>query len=299
MSVKTLAASVALAVASAVASNGGSVVLPWANPHPSPVRRALDGKSDERTEDELLCGSANLLVSGAQTGFCPTLGNIGTEKSEWGPCCVFEQKRKNQCRVYEVDMPFCDEENGADCSTLSSTDKLTLDIAFSFMEAEQECCKTCSCFGDPECVSFAGVENLWIPCDARDDSSCKMTKDKCSSMVDSNGNQCGWRGGRKADSSGWDIAMKGSPCWPTISDAPGKKLSMNMYTTPSGDFKTDVVLGERGIIRQVEIELRGEKYTLDAKDCFKKEENAWNTKNLPDEFRLVSKTANDADDRLT
>mmetsp|Transcript_11551 Transcript_11551/g.20478 ORF Transcript_11551/g.20478 Transcript_11551/m.20478 type:complete len:623 (+) Transcript_11551:475-2343(+) len=227
-------------------------------------------------EVEGLCGGA-ATITGDAPGLCSAGANT-FGLGEWDPCCALDVRsveNEDKCRRFELGGAYCNETRGEDCSTLSSSDKWEFSISFKHLAEDVECCSNCVCFGDPECVSFNNVEDLWIPCDAREDpfnptpeksyKSCRIFKDICDGMTDPNGNQCKWIREDGDNSAGWDMGTLGSPCVPDLSK---DDITMNMYTSKDNKFSVDLSLGERGIIQRVNTKIGNSRYSLDANDCF-------------------------------
>mmetsp|Transcript_3952 Transcript_3952/g.8727 ORF Transcript_3952/g.8727 Transcript_3952/m.8727 type:complete len:1199 (-) Transcript_3952:9-3605(-) len=185
--------------------------------------------------------------------------------------------REEKCRAVELNRPYCDMDDPdqrGKCDKLpTSNGKLTLTVAVD--ETEQECCKQCSCWGDPECSAFDGSLDKWILCESRT-SRCKTSESVCATQKDHAGNQCAW------DSAiankirfGPDIGAYGSPCQPRWDLAP--VASMDMYTTDS--FEASIEMGERGVIEKLVLTtFKGtadeSKNALVANDCFAVDPNA-------------------------
>jgi len=278
---------------------------------------------------DVVDGQSPVAAAGVSEGLC---GGIATTTSpgpdvcgvasqafgllEWEPCCFLDiraEPESAKCRTYELGSAYCSEARGQDCSALSSEDTLSLSLTVKKLDDDHQCCKSCVCFGDPECVSFHGVEDLWIPCDAREDPfhrvdksrpTCRIYKDICDDLTDPNNNPCQWIRPGSNSSAGWDMAVKGSPCVPDLSAG---EITMNMYTSKNGKFAIDLYLGERGIIQQVKVSLESQKYVLDADRCFdvKEETNkasAWETTSgsLPSTFsKLDNATGTEVGWQLT
>jgi len=213
-----------------------------------------------------------------------TLAAASVGNVEWPACCTFDVDRSTQgCRQHITTGQYCDEGNDASgCSDLGADDIINLQLTFSEPQNDELCCKSCTCYGDPECVSFDGTPDVWIVCDARGGpNSCRMTKNKCLKMKSPSGGKCQWLSDR-LDSKNWPIGMIGSPCQP---DLTREEIRMNMHTSGSGNkrFKLDLVLGERGIIQKTEFQIGNKEYTLDANDCFDRSgSNAWTGDAIPE-----------------
>lgn len=202
----------------------------------------------------------------------------GTIEGNWSSCCSFGQVNGtlDQCRTFETTGQYCsscDVVNGI-CSGIGADDSLTLSVSFTALPADKQCCKACTCYGDPECVAFNGVMDVWIPCDARTTSQCSPTQSQCGATQGPNGHTCNWVRKDRKDSSGWNFAMNGSPCVPSALES--NPIMMNMHTTKG--FKTDLQLGERGIISKVTFSYGSDAdvSTIRADDCFSSPgRNAW------------------------
>lgn len=214
----------------------------------------LCGNKDQTTVP-MISEKCNLAASSAIAG-------------DWESCCTFGSQSNNKtCRVFETQGQYCNEcdmNPDGTCSGLDKDDELTLSVKFTQQPEDQKCCQSCTCFGDPECVSFAGVLNMWIPCDARTANRCNPTKSACLATTSPNGHTCEWTRSDRDDATGWNMAINGSPCRPSGLDT--DPLTMNMYT--SGNFKIDLNLGERGIISDAYFTIRGQKYNINAQTCF-------------------------------
>lgn len=231
--------------------------------------------------EDTLCGSGH-----ASQGFAATCGEqVFKPPSSWASCCSFEHDVKSGvCRTFELSGKYCDPETDQNgCAQLGQQDKLVLDLSFDALPAGAPCCKSCVCFGDPECVAFDGSKDLWIPCDGRTLNSCTVTRAACEKLQDpswtaSNPQMCQWiRKDRDDNKGGWDMAMNGSPCVPDLT----KDILMNMHKG-SGGFNADLVLGERGIIQEIRFTIDGKKHSLDALDCFQKAPNeSWQENGPP------------------
>lgn len=297
-------AAVALVLADPAAGAGGRALTLNKVLSTLPKKRSLTKISSSSVG---LCGSANTLEVPAQA-VCAESQQTVLSDMKWEPCCPFANPGMEHCRTYEVGQPYCaksvpeclgDTQGIATCDDLDETDQMTLSLTFK-EEEKDSCCRTCTCFGDPECVSFSGAMDLWIPCDARQikGKSCKMYKDTCEGMMGPNGQECAWVGSGTT-SKGVDFPMEGSPCQPVGTP---QEITMSMFD--SGDNKIELGLGERGIIQLVTVRLNGIDAVLDAKKCFSEGgAAAWGLDELPssnwvetveDENTLIAWSVKDA-----
>mmetsp|Transcript_19387 Transcript_19387/g.34540 ORF Transcript_19387/g.34540 Transcript_19387/m.34540 type:complete len:1141 (+) Transcript_19387:140-3562(+) len=164
------------------------------------------------------------------------------------------------CRIVEASSPFCDEDNGDDCSDIGARDLLTINLAVESVAQEESCCATCTCFGDPECVAFDGTRDAWVLCDARKNGKCTQKKKACLNDKDHMKNQCVWL----KDTDEWNDFNDGSPCQPDF--AKSGYAPMNMYK--ADDFSLDLELGERGVIVSAQITSDDGIFKLEADRCF-------------------------------
>ncbi|GBG30133.1 Hypothetical Protein FCC1311_063532 [Hondaea fermentalgiana] len=236
---------------------------------------AAEPTSDDLVQDACgyapLCGSADYMVDvlpsteeysvlfNTMEACCPARDTAAVE------ACEIVDLTGAACRVSGFQEPICSDLSNPteNCLALSENpDEATLilsDLAFTDGGATGGCCETCTCYGDPNCISFNGTKTSWRVCDARDTDTnkCKINKSTCNSVVDTNGNACEW----KPDSweSWWE---SGSPCQPASGGNPSWLL---MYQ--ADDFGMFVRQEERGVIRQVYIMTSAANYSLDATDC--------------------------------
>lgn len=230
-----------------------------------------------------LCNSAPGKYLDSSSGFCQAAGVFGGEKVDWSPCCSFEFSVESSCRTYEFGVPYCQDLSNIcsipgmstinTCDSLSKEDVLSIELEFEGTTEVKDCCKGCSCYGDPECISFTKELDLWIPCDARvndvsNDKDCKINKDVCTDLVDPNGNKCVWNGGNNEYADGSKIKIDGSPC---VSDPSGPASTMNMFRTSSNSL--DLELGERGVIDKIYLKHSRTTYALNAEECFVSQES--------------------------
>eukprot|EP00514_Thraustochytrium_sp_LLF1b_P009412 CAMPEP_0184553728 /NCGR_PEP_ID=MMETSP0199_2-20130426/33053_1 /TAXON_ID=1112570 /ORGANISM="Thraustochytrium sp., Strain LLF1b" /LENGTH=1415 /DNA_ID=CAMNT_0026949571 /DNA_START=78 /DNA_END=4325 /DNA_ORIENTATION=- len=201
---------------------------------------------------------------------------------------VAQDEEEATCRGAEYLRPYCDEEYSRCEDYLGEKDTLTINLELENLGQTASCCDTCSCFGDPECISFDGTRDEWILCDGRNNNTCTVTQRKCEKKKDHAGNACQYI---KDDPTKWvSREISGSPCQPdwALSGYP----SMTMYET--GGFKTELTLGERGVIRELSLALSsGEKLRINADKCFSQGTKAWKGGSIPDGWE--SSTTRDAD----
>mmetsp|Transcript_9861 Transcript_9861/g.14843 ORF Transcript_9861/g.14843 Transcript_9861/m.14843 type:complete len:780 (+) Transcript_9861:2-2341(+) len=236
---------------------------------------------DEKTMQQKICRNSNELV---EFGDCQN-------------CCTADSTIINpiddqECRTLEMEQPYCDvndKDYGSKCNMLKNKNGM---LTFEFIYDDvfdKVCCKSCTCYGDPECISFAGQEDKWILCDARD-NSCKPKEDRCSLELDHTGKPCVWDTAR-ADALRFaaDIGAIGSPCQPDW-DNSENIAEMTMYET--GDFSARITMGERGVIEDLYLDTAAGKYTLDADRCFEDDRMAaWITREgAPVESALLLRT---------
>jgi len=226
-----------------------------------------------------LCGTASqnkpaMIVSRCDMATSPALG------ANWDTCCSFGEPTTDLCRSYTMEGSYCntcDLNGSGKCTALSVQDTLTINLNFTQKAGDESCCKTCTCYGDPECVAFNGMADLWIPCDARTKSSCNPTKSGCLAQTGPNGRSCSWTRTDRTDSQGWNTAINGSPCVPeNLLSAP---VMMNMYSqVKPAPFNVDLRLGERGVI----LDLNVQSYVMNAQSCFDKQGAAsWKDGKMP------------------
>jgi hypothetical protein len=184
---------------------------------------------------------------------------------EWQTCCSFGPNTSDVCRTYEMAGSYCaacDLNGTGGCTALGARDTLTVSMSFTQKPGDLSCCKTCTCYGDPECVAFSGTTDLWIPCDARTSSSCSPTKSACLAQTGPDGRSCEWIRTDRADSVGWSTAINGSPCVPANLVTSPIKMQMYSQKTPA-PFPVDLRLGERGVF----LDLFVHSYKMNAEDC--------------------------------
>ena len=214
-------------------------------------------------------------------GFTNSPGDFQAVLTEMNECCApkdtspvtAEPLDQNYefSRFSQACNPICDEDNAAQCcDELDEDDELRVKIVFSGSERDALCCDSCTCYGDPRCISFSGLKTSWIPCDARDartaDSRnfCLSTRDMCERITDPAGNQCVWLP-NGATSANWNVLRRGGPCKPIGNDREGEFSCMTMYETET--FSMCLKQGDRGILVQAIVKLGDDEYVINAEDC--------------------------------
>jgi len=252
-----------------------------------------------------LCSSGASMLTLEQTNRWCEVMNEGTAMVEAPQCCsggssasrrLYEALaapstpsapralQTDDMRGIETSAAYCDTSVNSRCeSYLGDGDSLTVSLEMSNLADSGACCQTCTCYGDPECVSFSGVKDEWILCDGRNNNTCVVTEYKCKNKKDHAGNQCSYI---KDDPTKWtSFEESGSPCQPDweVSGYP----EMLMYGT--GSFKSVLRLGERGVIRDVIIQQSGKNSnrTLNADTCFEKV-NAWTGGSIPSSWKRTT-----------
>lgn len=228
-----------------------------------------------------LCGNDPVIIGGSAKRVCGETAMLAGQS--WGPCCIFNASSTGAvCRSWETSESYCANET---CDTLTNRDTVSINVVFDGGEEDVQCCKSCTCYGDPECVSFDGSQDVWIPCDARGDNknTCMVKKSICNKKVGHNGKSCKWIRKGKSNSKGWDMAMFGSPCVPDDDDGADPAL-MTMYET--NRLSVNLALGERGIIQEFRMTIGENFYNLDADACFEDEgDAAWDSSApIPEEW---------------
>lgn len=196
---------------------------------------------------------------------------------------------------------ICNPEDPTQCcDDLTEEDTITFKTTFSDLELDGTCCKNCTCYGDPRCWSFDNSYKLWIPCDARDESSimkngvvnidrtCKWTKENCESVRDHKNRKCEWVNEKKSLKMGQAALKKIDGEW--VPQYPCKVVNgrpcLHMYSVNSnaglmGQIK--LAQGPRGIIETFWFMVpdpddssgrRFLAYELNAKECLQ-ERNPW------------------------
>jgi hypothetical protein len=196
---------------------------------------------------------------------CFNLGpvDLGLQDS----CCAAVDSPTSQCRSDETSRAYCDATVD-DCSSAAiGQDKLVMNISL-FTDATQDntCCRSCTCFGDPECQSFNGTWQEWVECDGRvfdaSTGKCSYTEAQCKTQKDAHSDTCGWVQGSDGN---WNYKY-GSPCQSTFASGYAEML---MYKSQSGLFGAELVLGERGAIWWLQLNTtQAPALTLSAQQCF-------------------------------
>ena len=165
-------------------------------------------------------------------------------------------------RETETCAPICPSSKPC-CGGLNKEDKLTVKLNFDIDERGEVCCPSCTCYGDPRCISFSGVKQSWIPCDSRvlvGGGKCDYTEEQCISTMDPFNIPCTWDKKRRKP---YDVGMKGSPCQASA------EVPLWMYNV-TGKFELQLWQGDRGIITQAWFYLRGnpEPHKFKAATCW-------------------------------
>ena len=143
---------------------------------------------------------------------------------------------------------------------------------FKFEQSERTtCCESCTCYGDPNCISFDGTNESWILCDGRElptspkrirSGYCPQRKSSCLAEVDAEGLECVWAPDRDGvPAPKWSIAERGSPCQPS------EESFINMYTADT--FNIDIGQVERGNIFTAKLKFGSKEHVLTADNCVK------------------------------
>mmetsp|Transcript_20766 Transcript_20766/g.36339 ORF Transcript_20766/g.36339 Transcript_20766/m.36339 type:complete len:1158 (-) Transcript_20766:380-3853(-) len=223
------------------------------------------------------CGSGDTQILYQSNTKCTTsssgVSNLATPEVTVDTCCGIESTSSwaglldddsssddSICRYVETSSAYC--EDGTDCE-LNSTDTMTISLNMYTTAANETCCRSCKCVGDPDCVSFDGTPASWVLCDGRRKSNCKQGRKPCRRQRDHLGNRCKWI---KKDPlyEGWD--EDGSPC--QVDWEKSGHPTMTMYQR--GLFASNLTLGERGVIVNLTISTgdTGAEYVLNAARCF-------------------------------
>lgn len=245
------------------------------------------------------CGYAPLCGTEATYVMPPMIGQPAT--FELDECCTLADTKPVQpdnCDIVNPDgMAFryvstkaavCNETFNS-CSDECSENILTITPAFKFDE-RPDCCDSCTCYGDPECIAFDGTEQMWLLCDGREvptnefgHKRCLITREGCESQLDHEGNTCHFNNNAQDNGKNWNLRKKGSPCGPSKESGPSEIL---MYK--ADDYACWLQQGERGIITTVSLTTDCGRYNLTAENCLEKGENAWTIESsdpdLPDYF---------------
>jgi len=227
-----------------------------------------DGLEVENCGEAPLCATNPQLVDTVGNWESVTLPTLET-------CCPARDTRKTlpcqtidptgeACRVSGLQIPYCDEANDLDspeCRFLAlDPGNLTLTVSPVLRDSGDQggCCLSCTCYGDPNCISFNGTKASWRLCDARDPSrDCRHTRSACESSTDHEGNECKWR---QNYLSNW---QSGGRCQPDEKAGPSWLL---MYAVD--DFSFQVMQEERGVIREVFMQTADGNFSMNANDCF-------------------------------
>jgi len=176
-------------------------------------------------------------------------------------CCGFitpdEANEPDVCRTITASAPYC--EDGVGC-VITKDDEVIISMSFAATGADDTCCRSCMCQGDPDCRSFDGTRNSWVLCDARNVETCQQKKSVCRKQRDHTGRRCEWN----KEFTGWQGS--GGPCQPNWEKS-GNPV-MEMYST--GKFSLLLTLGERGVISAITIHEgeTGAEYTMTSESCF-------------------------------
>lgn len=201
-------------------------------------------------------------------------------------------------RWSEACNPICDRDIPEHCcNDLTNADTLSLKIAFTGTERDGVCCKSCTCYGDPRCISFDGTRQSWIPCDARDinqrwgNGICRLSRDVCLEQKDPSGTPCVWDYSKGLADSTWDVSEQGSPCLVSKLTLVVIRLSLEtclayiimlqstveswlqMYNTVTNKgvtFELNLLQGaggERGNIREARLIVNNQGYSIRADAC--------------------------------
>lgn len=230
---------------------------PTVEPTPQPFQQNPPAPSPPpATCREYLCGTETQCTN---VEF-PTEPSVTDGVLEMLPLCC-GAKDTNSCEDHTVDpnfelsretatcAPICPASKEC-CSGLSNEDTLTVKLNFDIDERGEVCCPSCTCYGDPRCISFSGVKQSWIPCDARvlvGGGRCDHTEEQCTSTMDPFNIPCTWNKHRRKP---YKVGLLGSPC-----QASGE-VPMWMYNV-TGKFELQLWQGDRGIITQAWFYLRG------------------------------------------
>lgn len=197
-----------------------------------------------------------------------TAGDCGTQKIVFPPFESVCRNKENleECRYLEVNKPVCDE--------LPCIGNMTMTLDVKKETPPSSCCKTCMCYGDPHCESFSGAEDDFVICDARNKlpkkDKCNLNKGKCLHEKDFYGNQCIWKTNK--NNKEWIIGLQGSQC--TFNESNGNPAP-NILMYKIDNFSINILLGERGVITEVQLKLNSSDYNMSAKSCFKNHNNPW------------------------
>ena len=167
-------------------------------------------------EESVLCNAAGSTLDSCQplSGFAERGETVVESLATMPACCPLNETQTEEGVVghesYERFSHACNAVCNVDdeamcCDELDETDTLTFKTTFSDLELDGTCCRNCTCYGDPRCWSFNNDYKLWIPCDARDESSivdengvvdieksCKWSRQNCESVRDHKNRACEW-----------------------------------------------------------------------------------------------------------
>lgn len=238
---------------------------------------------------------------------------ISSEELEFPVCCALADTEPNgdneecvvnpieSCRMQYLDTacPTLSERSDSllELDDLSASEFLSLkqeevpecigdepimQLLFIYEEeiAPESCCLTCSCYGDPRCVSFDKESDLWILCDARaprdsedPNSVCEIQEEQCDEEEDHEGNSCLWISLSEEEEDEWSTIVNGSRCVPSTESG---ESWIVMYEFDEFEFL--IRQGERGVIDKVSITLDEDIYTMSAADCYVGDfNNTWST----------------------
>jgi len=212
-------------------------------------------------------------ISGSVTGLelpicCPVVDTVKTED-----CQIFSPGEA--CRSIGTNSPFCDPSIITINCTKEALISADLTLRISFEESERStCCDSCTCYGDPRCVSFSGYFESWLVCDARapreggvngEHARCVISEEKCRTQRDHDMNLCQWRSLKEIDDDKWTVGLHGSRC--SLNES-SSELWMLMYEADS--YKIEVNMGERGTIFNTKLTLGSDEYLINADDCINK-----------------------------
>lgn len=242
------------------------------DPTPFPTQRPTTEDNPGDCPQEPLCGTEEETVTFDEDGFyvsmdacCPT-----------NPCPDLSNPDQN--RTIGTEIGFCQREEGIDSVTGEPCEddfEVEIRVTFGNNGNDEECCKTCKCYGDPRCYSFDGDFDEFILCDGRTpgesvDDRCVIRQETCESQRDQEGNQCQWTGPTYSDpwqqeqgENQYSVSRYGSPCRynPAVSETP----YILMYSVAG--YEVEVEQGERGYIQSVNLETRSGRFRIEAEQC--------------------------------
>jgi len=193
--------------------------------------------------------------------------NLCTEQDiKWSmdSCCSKESLESNQClknpeptcRTIELKTPFTDSTNAC-CAEMALT--------FDWSRTSKSCCKSCSCFGDPHCISFDEKVDTWIIYDGRTTNPnavygkelfCPIKEVACKNQLDHAGKNCVYKENGKGT-----VGPDGSPCQ-SASPNPAEILMFK-----AKDIELILYLGDRGIIESIKLTNGNETYYTKSGPC--------------------------------